>query len=623
MIATKEEQDMKKKFLLFPVFASLALSGCSLLDWLTGSSESSITTDSSLKTTETGATEHAGSNFDYTTPITVTKPSDITVEETSDEFQISTKKGGTYSLEDNIYTLLTAGTYTLSGKLEGQILVNAGDEDEVDIDLNGVSISYGLDSPIKVVNADKVEISAKADTGNIVKDTRSHKTVDSDQGEGAINAKCDLKLKGTGTLVVEGNYNNGVHTTKDLTIQKQTLKVTGYNNALKGKDSISIVSGTIQAYAQTGNGLKTENSDLKVKEDSSTVQRGKITVSGGSIYVDSLHDGVDASYDVIVEESDSENAPTSLTVVTGKKSSFYSSSFVADSEKGLKAQNNIEVNGGEVIISASDDAIHANYGDALDNGESGIGNITVSGGEIKIASGDDGFHADNKLQIDGGTIYVTGSTEGLEGNYIVINGGETYVYGSDDGVNVSSKNKALSDHYFLMNGGYLDVAVSNGDTDGIDSNGSFTLAGGIIITRGSPGTGDGMSTGLDVDGSVTMTGGTLIAFNGLESSPTVSSGVYYAGTSGANSGNGGGPGGGGPGGGGPRAGSSNSQSYTFPAGKYSLKGENVDISFINDFGYSKFCIYSSNVVSNATYTLSRENSTVKSWTQSSKSVTIS
>ena len=619
---------MKKRFLLFPILALFALSGCSFLSWLTGSSESTVDTDSSLKTTETGSTEHAGSNFDYTTPITVSKPSDIEVEETNEEFAISVKKGGTYIQEGDVFTLLTAGTYTLSGKLNGQILINAGDEDEVDIDLNGVSISYGLDSPIKVVNADKVEISAKADTGNIVKDTRSHKTVDSDQGEGAISAKCDLKLKGTGTLVVEGNYNNGVHTTKDLTIQKQTLKVTGYNNALKGKDSITIVSGIIQAYAQTGNGLKTENSDLKVKEDSSTVQRGKITVSGGSVYVDSLHDALDASYDIIVEEADS-SSPTSLTIVTGKKSSFYSSSFVADSEKGLKAKNNILVSGGKVVIAASDDAIHANYGDELENGSIGDGNITVDGGEIKIASGDDGFHADNKLTVNGGTIYVTGSTEGLEGNCIEINGGETYVYGSDDGVNVSSKNTAITNHYFVMNGGYLDVAVSNGDTDGIDSNGTFTLAGGIIITRGSPGSGSGMSTGLDVDKTCTMTGGTLIAFNGLESAPTISSGVYFAGTSGSNSGNqgggpgGGGPGGGGPGGGGPRASSSSSSSYTFPAGVYTLKGTQVDISFTNDFGYSKFCIYSSNVVSGATYTLSRADSTVKSWTQSSQSVTIS
>ncbi len=615
---------MKKKLFLFPIFAALSLGSCSISD-LFSSSETKVNTDSNLETTETGATEHAGSDFDYTTPVTVTKPEEIVLEETEAEFSIVTSKGGTYSQEGDVYTLLTAGTYSLSGKLVGQILVNAGEEDKVSIDLNGVSISYGSDSPIKALSADKVEISAKNGTGNIVSDTRAHKVVDSeDQGEGAISAKTDLEIKGKGTLVVSGNYNNGLHTTKDLEIKNLTLQATGYNNAIKGKDSITISSATIQAYAQTGNGLKTENSDLKVKEDSTTVQRGIITISGGTIYIDSLHDAVDASYDVVVNE---DASATSLTVVCGKKSSFYkTSTFEASSEKGLKAQNNILISAGEVIVAASDDAIHANYGDALENGSTGTGNITVDGGVIKIASGDDGFHADNTLTINGGKIYVTGSYEGLEGSYIVINGGETYVYGSNDGVNVSSKVTALPSHYFLMNGGYLDVAVNNGDTDGIDSNGTFTLAGGIIITRGSPGSGSGMSTGLDVDGSVTMTGGTMIAFNGLEKSPTVSSGVYYAGTSGANSTNQGGPGGGGPGGGGPGGGpraTSYSQSYTFPAGNYSLKGENIDISFINDYGYSKFCIYSSNVVSNATYTLSRESATVKSWTQSSKSVTIS
>ena len=179
-----------------------------------------------------------------------------------------------------------------------------------------------------------------------------------------------------------------------------------------------------------------------------------------------------------------------------------------------------------------------------------------------------------------------------------------------------------------MNGGYLDVAVSNGDTDGIDSNGTVTIVGGIIITRGSPGSGSGMSTGLDVDGTCTMTGGTLIAFNGLEKSPTISSGVSYAGTSGANSGNGmgGGPGGGpgGGSGGGHRAyPSTSSSSYSFQAGEYKLSGENIEISFTNDYSYSKFCVYSSSFSEGATYTLSRGESSVLSWTQSSNKVTIS
>ena len=168
-----------------------------------------------------------------------------------------------------------------------------------------------------------------------------------------------------------------------------------------------------------------------------------------------------------------------------------------------------------------------------------------------------------------------------------------------------------------MTNGYLDVAVKSGDTDGIDSNGNFTLSGGTIITRGSPGTtGSNMSTGLDVDGTCSMTGGTLIAFNGLEKTPSTNSGVLFAGTTTAGQ-SGGFPGGGGPG---HRA---TSSSVNLQAGNYTLSGNGVDISFTNDFIYGSFMIYSSSLTSGSSYTLARESSTVLSWTQSSSSVTIS
>ena len=169
-----------------------------------------------------------------------------------------------------------------------------------------------------------------------------------------------------------------------------------------------------------------------------------------------------------------------------------------------------------------------------------------------------------------------------------------------------------------MSDGYLDVAVKSGDTDGIDSNGNFTLSGGVIITRGAPGTtGSGMSTGLDVDGTCSMTGGTLIAFNGLEKTPSTSSSVRYASTSSSNSQSG--PGGRqGPGGGG-----TSSSSVSLQAGNYTLNGNGIDISFTNDYAYGSFLIYSSNLTTGSTYTLARNNSTVLSWSQSSNSVTIS
>lgn len=578
---------MKKNYLLvLSVLSLLVLTGC-------GFNKSSTST----------SVDGAG----YNSEISVEEPEDIDVSESTEEFSIVTSDG-TCTKNDNIYTLSSAGTYTLSGKLEGQILVEAGENDEVVIELNGASLSYDQDSPIKAISADKVEISAKKDTENTITDKRSAKTVDTDTlGEGAIYADCDLKLKGSGTLVVTGNYNNGVHTTKDLTIQKLTMKVTGYNNAIKGNNSVTITSGTIQAYAKTGNGIKTEDNDVS----SSGNQKGTVAINGGYVYVDSLHDAIDSAYDVVVDQLDTE-VSTSVNIKTGKNSTYYSSSFKADSEKGLKALNNITVNNGTITIAASDDAIHANYGETLGNGSKGLGNITVNGGTVQVASGDDGLHADNTLSITGGKVIVANATEGFEGNYINISGGYSYIYGTDDGVNCSKK--SFSNCAFTMNGGYLDVAVKSGDTDGIDSNGNFTLSGGVIVTRGAPGTtGSGMSTGLDVDGTCSMTGGTLIAFNGLERTPTTSSSVKYAGTSQSSSQ-------GGPGGG---RGGVASSSVSLQAGNYSLSGTGIDVSFVNDYAYGSFLIYSSSLTTNATYTLSRNNSQVLSWNQSSNSVTIS
>lgn len=603
---------MKKKYLYgLSLLVLLTLGGCSNLGNATNTDPVSVdgTRSTVLSTSEDSYTEPSSY---YNSSIEVSDPTDISVPDIESEFAITTSDGE-YSQANNVYTLTKAGTYSLSGKLNGQILVETGEDDEVVIELNNVSISYDQDSPIKALTAGKVEISAKKDTANSIVDKRNNKSVDTDTlGEGAIYAKTDLKLKGSGTLVVEGNYNNGIHTSKDLTIQKLSLKVTGYNNALKGNNSITVTSGNVQAYAKTGNGLKSEDTDLTSKGK----QKGTIAINGGTVYVDSLHDAIDASYNIEIDQLD-ETVPTELTVKTGTNATYYSkSSFTADSEKGLKAQNDIIVNKGTVVIAASDDAIHANYGVALDNGSKGTGNITINDGLIQVASGDDGLHADNTLTINGGKIVVTGATEGYEGNYININGGYSYIYGTDDGVNCS--NKSFNSCAFTMTAGYLDVAVKNGDTDGIDSNGNFTLSGGVIVTRGSPGSSSQMSTGLDVDGTCSMTGGTLIAFNGLERSPSTASGIYYAGTT--NQGNSGRQGmGARPG----QGGQGGTSSVNLAAGNYVLSGEGVNISFTNDYSYGNFLVYSSSMVNGASYTLSREGSTVLSWTQSSTSVTIS
>ena len=72
-------------------------------------------------------------------------------------------------------------------------------------------------------------------------------------------------------------------------------------------------------------------------------------------------------------------------------------------------------------------------------------------------------------------------------------------------VNATKGNSATA---INVTGGYLDVTVSpSGDTDGIDSNGTYTQSGGIVITRGPN---SEMMAALDADSTKKITGGTLI-----------------------------------------------------------------------------------------------------------------
>ena len=216
--------------------------------------------------------------------------------------------------------------------------------------------------------------------------------------------------------------------------------------------------------------------------------------------------------------------------ISNKKISFgswsnYSSgnSNSADvSAKGLKAENEIYVRAGTISIKTYDDAIHANNDGALENGATPLGNIKISGGDLTLNASDDGIHADSTLEISGGKVNVETAYEGLEGNVINVSGGETYVYATDDGMNATKGNASPA---INVSGGLLDISVStSGDTDGIDSNGTFNLNGGVVIVKGpgSASSSGSPAAALDTDGAITLTSGTLIVFGGIERTPSTS-----------------------------------------------------------------------------------------------------
>lgn len=168
-------------------------------------------------------------------------------------------------------TITEAGTYVLSGTLtDGQVIIDAGDEDDVRLVLENASITCTTTAPIYAKNADKVIISLPENTESTVTDTVTG-TDGKDALTAAIFAKCDLSVNGTGTLNVNANANDGITSEDKLKITGGVLNITSADDGLVGKDAVLIKDGTVHITA-SGNGIKSTKSEA---------DKGYVYIGGG------------------------------------------------------------------------------------------------------------------------------------------------------------------------------------------------------------------------------------------------------------------------------------------------------------------------------------------------------
>lgn len=206
----------------------------------------------------------------------------------------TTVKGEGAEFRNGTLSITKGGVYTLSGKLEnGQVYVNVEKPQEVEIVLNGVEITSVNSAAIYVQCAEKVKITVASGTVNKLTDTSSYSDDDGDgEPNACIYSADDMTIKGTGTLVVTGNYKNGISSKNDIKIKEVDLTVKAYNTAIRGKDSVEIESGKITVEA--GNdGIKSSND--------TEVGRGYILVTGGTISVEAEDDAFQAETDITVK----------------------------------------------------------------------------------------------------------------------------------------------------------------------------------------------------------------------------------------------------------------------------------------------------------------------------------
>lgn len=394
------------------------------------------------------------------------------------------------TVADGSVTITKAGTYKFSGTFTGQIIVNAGDSDKVQLVLDNASITKEGSAALYIINADKVFVTTVSGTENTLASTGEFATSDDETNiDGAIFSKSDITFNGSGTLNVKCESKHGIVTKDDLKITGGTYNITSASQGLSGKDSVRIAGGNITITSGT-DGIHSENTD--------NTEKGYVYISGGTLNITSGKDCIDASGTVDIKDG-------TFTLKAGGGSSEKTTGDSTESYKGIKADGVLTISGGTFDIDTLDDAIHSNA------------DVTVSGGTLDISTGDDGIHSGNNTVVSGGEINIAKCYEGLEGQTVTVSGGKVTLTSSDDGINAAGGDNqgvgggfgpdsfsADSNAKITITGGEIHVNASG---DGLDSNGDIEISGGTVYVYGPTSDGNGS---LDYDNNAVITGGTVL-----------------------------------------------------------------------------------------------------------------
>ena len=194
--------------------------------------------------------------------------------------------------DGTVVTITAPGVYKLQGSCaDGQVLVEIDKAEKAQLVLAGLTLTCQSSAPLYVLSADKVSLTLAPDTVNTFTDGKAYTAAFEKQPNACICSRDDLVINGTGTLNVQGNFNNGIGTKNDLRIAGGVITVSAVKNALKGNDSVAIQNGAITLTAGK-DAIKADNED---KPD-----KGYVYIAGGDIRITAGDDAIQATQDVTI-----------------------------------------------------------------------------------------------------------------------------------------------------------------------------------------------------------------------------------------------------------------------------------------------------------------------------------
>ena len=536
----------------------LAFSGCSGSD---GDSSSALTGNYDLSYSD----RDLDSTYDE---------SEATIISLSDEEITIDGDGASAAEEESALYIDSEGTYIVSGTLtDGQIIIEAPDDEKLQLVLDNVDIACSDDAPLLITESDKVFVTLAEGSENVFTGPSTFNSESADAGiDGVIFSKGDLCFNGGGSLTVTAQADNGIVSKDDLIFTGGSYKISAPGDAVQGKDCVKIKDGDFSVSADE-DGIKSNND-----EDS---DRGFISIDGGNLVITAGYDGIQAetllrlaggtldittgggsqygSDDETWGESwgngggmplaspgaqaeppnggaspDSQATPPSEGDASGSQAnasnegdssdSQASSSNEGDSSDSQASSSSTEGSSDTasakglkgslaVVIEGGDITV-----DSSDDSVHSNGDIAITGGALNMNSGDDGIHADSSLTIDSGDITIEKSYEGLEGNTITVNDGSINLKASDDGLNAAGGNDSSStDGRAGQNDFKADETAFiqiNGGSLTVDASGDGIDSNGSLTVNGGEiylsGPTDGGNGALDYGGSAEINGGSVI-----------------------------------------------------------------------------------------------------------------
>lgn len=420
-------------------------------------------------------------------------------------------------------------------------------------------------------------------------------------GNGALYAKANLTITGTGTLNVNGYKKHGIAVDAGLTIASGIINIAQAASDGIHVDDYTQNGGTITIVpvgdgVDAGNTLTINGGDLSVNAASNDVKGiksdGNVTINDGIISLNvsgNQSKAISSKATVTINGGTTDMTVSGATVLETSGSGFdpsYASGIKADADiivnggkvtvtlpasnnggKGFTADGNIEINNGNVtIITAGAGATYTNESNVTDSYTSACikadGNIRIIAGIVNLASsgiGGKGINADGTITIGapsendsdlilnvtttGARFFVSGSGQNAdyanpkaiksEGNLTVnsgiitvnctqtTDGGEgleskssMYIKGGQITANTYDDCINASTHIEISGGTHSFTARGN---DGVDSNGTLTVSGGLTISKGA----GGPEEGFDCDNNTfKVLGGVMVGTGGNTSNPT-------------------------------------------------------------------------------------------------------